>query len=301
VHSQNTPGSRDHLLLVYHKLDNTIYLFGGSGTAEGKYTWNDDTWSWNGTHWEDLKKSKPGNIASMSATYLDHNQTVMMVGGINPAKGDLNETWIWANDNWNLHESNLSVRLSPALAYDPNRNVVTLFSGCVGRKYPTDTWEWKESDWKLISETGPSTGLCRAAMFYDAVRKTTVLFGGITDRGVKVNEMWEWNGKSWKLIDQGKVIPPARTNIQIAYDENRKRAVLFGGSGKEGLLKDTWEWDGNKWIEIKTDVTPSQREIYGITYHNQLKKVFLYGGRIGFAKPQDDFWSWDGKMWTEIK
>jgi hypothetical protein len=84
----------------------------------------------------------------------------------------------------------------------------------------------------------------------------------------------------------------------IAFDENRKRAVLFGGSGNSGILDDLWEWDGNLWNKVETQgEKPSKREVYGITYHKQLKKIFIYGGRSGFAKPFGDLWSWDGEKW----
>ena len=36
----------------------------------------------------------------------------------------------------------------------------------------------------------------------------------------------------------------------MAYDEARRRVVLFGGDGEAGMLDDTWEWNGRQWIRV---------------------------------------------------
>jgi hypothetical protein len=302
TYAQSTPGVRDHLALTFDRSTSKIFLYGGSATENGKYVWRADTWSWDGKEWLDLKDGTPGNITSMSAVYSQHNKSIVMFGGVNPDKGDLDETWEWKNNAWKLQNAKgPSKRLSPAMAYDPEGKTVILFSGCAGNNYPTDTWEWDESKWIKKSDTGPPEGLCRASLFYDPVRKKTLLFGGVTSGMVYSNQMWEWDGSLWKQVHQGDQVPPGRSNFQIAYDEKRKKAVLFGGHGKDGLLKDLWEWDGYNWNEIKYQgSSPGIREVYGIAYHPLLNKILFYGGRIAFAKALDDFWSWDGTVWEKI-
>lgn len=298
VLGQTNPGARDHVTFTYFSFKNQIILYGGSGVDNGKYTWNADMWSRSNGAWKDENNGTPGKITSMSCVSVLHNQTLLMVGGINPEKGDLNETWILENDVWKLFEGNSpSARLSPAMAYDPVNKIVVWFSGCVGNKYPSDTWEWDGSYWIQKSSEGPK-GLCRASLFYDLNREKILLWGGVNDRGLKTNEMWEWDGTAWNTVNQGDEIPEPRSNFLIAFDENRKRAVLLGGSGNSGILDDLWEWDGNHWVKVKVQgEKPGSREVYGITYHNILKKVFVYGGRSGFAKPFGDLWSWDGDKW----
>jgi len=38
----------------------------------------------------------------------------------------------------------------------------------------------------------------------------------------------------------------------MAYDEHRRRVILFGGDDDSGLLGDTWEWNGREWARITT-------------------------------------------------
>ncbi len=293
------PGRRDHLGLAYDEMRNAIVLFGGNDINEGgKYIWNPSTWEWRNSNWTKVDANTPGPISSMSMCFDASGKQVIMMGGMNPEKGDLDETWIWNGEEWKQHQpSTPGVRMSAAMAYDYNNNEIVLFSGCVGREYPTDTWVFRDMKWVKVSDSGPK-GVCRAAMFYDHVRESIILFGGALSRSGKTNEMWEWKENQWEIIDQGTNTPEVRANILMAYDEDRKKAVLYGGSGSEGILDDLWEWDGMKWEEIaKQPVWPDPLEVYGIVYHKQLQKTMLYGGRTGFAKPVGTFWSWDGKSW----
>jgi hypothetical protein len=300
---QSSPGARDHLAFVYSPVDNAILLYGGSITENDRYAWTADTWTWNAISWMNEEEAQPGNIASMAATAIEHNQTVIMFGGINPAKGDLAETWIWDGNSWEQHDGpGPGPRLSPGMCYDPVREVVVLFSGCAGNDYPVDTWEWNGSEWTLKSTEGPAAGLCRPALFYDHRREKTILFGGITPGSEYLSEMWEWDGLMWSPVDQGTSIPQGRANHLIAYDSARHRAVLFGGRSRDGILGDLWEWDGTQWHEIVIEgERPDNRELYGITYHPELRKVFLYGGREAFASPLPDCWSWDGIRWERVQ
>jgi hypothetical protein len=43
---------------------------------------------------------------------------------------------------------------------------------------------------------------------------------------------------------------PARSGLNVAYDPNRDRFILFGGVDRPGAkaLDDTWEWDRENWV-----------------------------------------------------
>ncbi len=301
--SQKYPPKLDHLGFSYDKERDKIVLFGGTSVNEdGKYTWNSTTWEWDKNGWNKKNDSTPGYIGSMSMIYDEAARKTLVMGGINPAKGDLDETWIWNGKQWEeLKDTSPGIRLSPAMAYDKANKEIVLFSGCIGNNYTADTWIYSNGKWSKREVSGPE-GVCRAAMFFDEVRQKVVLFGGAKINYNVSDEMWEWDGEKWTKVNQGSAIPEGRSNILIAYDENRKKAVLFGGSNGEKVLGDLWEWDGRSWTEVEQGtLKPGPREIYGITYHNKLKKIFLYGGRTRFADPKSDFWSWDGTAWKRIQ
>jgi hypothetical protein len=105
----------------------------------------------------------------------------------------------------------------------------------------------------------------------------------------------------------GDPLPPGRrTGAAIAYDAQRGRAVLFGGTGDGNeLLGDTWEWDGatDTWTEITPPgLRPRGRRGHALAYDAARKKVVLYGGIAG-TQTQDymtDTWTWDGASWERV-
>ncbi len=298
-----TPGPRDHFGLVYDSEREHIVLFAGNDVDDqGKYKWNPSTWEWNGTSWKLVDQSSAGNVSSITAVYDPEGSRIISVGGYSPEGGSLETTWIYDDNSWIVQDvTSPGPRMSCPIAFDQKNKKVVLFSGCAGKPYPTDTYVFTPDGWQQVAEKGPP-GVCRGALFYDEVRQSIVLFGGSVskdDGWIRSDNMWEWNGTDWKEINVA-IKPSGRSNIIIAYDSNRKRAVLFGGATENGLSDELWEWDGSKWHLIaKEGDWPKAVETYGMVYHNKLKKVFLYGGRTGFAKPIADFWSWDGEIWEQ--
>ena len=66
---------------------------------------------------------------------------------------------------------------------------------------------------------------------------TTLLFGGETDSRL-FKSTWEWDGQHW--TERQDIGPAARAFAGMAYDSQRQRSVLFGGTG-QSLFADTWE------------------------------------------------------------
>jgi hypothetical protein len=85
----------------------------------------------------------------------------------------------------------------------------------------------------------------------------------------------------------------------MAYDESRKRIVLFGGAGVNGdALDDTWEWNGETWVEQRTPVKPLPRAGHTAAFDAQEGGVVVFGGRDG--ESLKDVWRWDGAAWAEL-
>jgi hypothetical protein len=54
--------------------------------------------------------------------------------------------------------------------------------------------------------------------------------------------------------------PSSRAFLAVAYDSNRRRVVLFGGSRIQAdtFFGDPWEWDGSYWTQMD-DIGPAPR------------------------------------------
>lgn len=105
---------------------------------------------------------------------------------------------------------------------------------------------------------------------------------------------------AWKTVPElGK-----RDFPMLAYDEHRKRLVLFGGwLAWEEDTGDTWEWDGKDWRYREVARAPRPRRGGMLVYDPVRKTIVLFGGtwdRERYDNFLDDMWEWDGIEWRPI-
>lgn len=86
----------------------------------------------------------------------------------------------------------------------------------------------------------------------------------------------------------------------MAFDTNRRRALLFGGSdpGPAALFGDTWTWGGENWTQVE-DIGPQPRSDAALAYDPPRDRTVLFGGRHGISQLADT-WEWNGEDWTQV-
>jgi hypothetical protein len=200
----------------------------------------------------------------------------------------LGDTWSWDGRIWiQLADTGPSARQAPAMAGDPVRSRVTLFSGGQlgqGRQAVADTWEWDGARWLEVADTGPSPRLA-PSMAFDAGTNKLILFGGI---GVEAgpaaapSDTWAWDGHLWtQVADTG---PSARLGHAMATVDSS--IVLFGGQvarpdGASGVsLGDTWAWTAGVWRQTQ-DIGPGPRSSHAMDYvvADSSASITLFGGQ----------------------
>ena len=150
-------------------------------------------------------------------------------------------------------------------------------------------------------------------MFYDTVRKKTVMFSGWQPgAGFYHPDQWEWDGAAQTWTNrQLTTQPSARFGAAVVWDSMRGRAVLFGGFDEAtGRRNDTWEWDSATmaWIDrTPAGTKPSPRHSALIAFDSVRGKTVLYSGNTGSGASTagtwvDETWEWDGTAatWTRI-
>jgi hypothetical protein len=227
-----------------------------------------------------------------------------MFGGLGlPSASDLDDTWEWDGETWmQVSDIGPPARGGHAMAYDKQRERVVLFGGRVVAggldAYFSDTWEWNGQYWTVVCETGPSARYGHA-MAYDSASGRVVLQGGGDSGNPNAwSETWEWDGEAW--TEAARTIGPGfRFLHAMAYDEGRKRMVLFGGAGPEASAPptdgDTWERADGIWARLAT-IGPAPRQLHAMAYRGD--GVILFGGTTG-AGNDSATWQWDGKHWAQ--
>src|SRR5262249_14972292 len=145
-------------------------------------------------------------------------------------------------------------------------------------------------------------------MAWDAARGRVVLFGGRStfDGRIFYNlaDTWEWDGETWTAASPTNG-PSQRLGHAMAYDAQRGKIVLFGGSNGTGgitgklTLSDTWEWDGTGWTLAQPLTAPAPRDSHAMAWDRMRSRVVLFGGLLGAAAtPNAETWEWDGAAWS---
>jgi len=179
-----------------------------------------------------------------------------------------------------------------------------------------DTWEWDGDDWVRVTPAAVPPPRRESAATYDSERGTVLVFGGKTwlmDATAPVyGDTWTRSRGRW--VEQAPATAPdGRFSTALAFDEDRARAVLFGGCRRwhgpacAEVLADTWEWDGVTWQEQLPPLAPSPRHGHVMAYDARRRRVVLFGGyaalagTCGEAETQQcsDTWEWDGADWIE--
>ncbi len=173
---------------------------------------------------------------------------------------------------------------------------------------------------------------------YDAPRQRVLVFGGVDNTNVALDDLWSWNGTAWSRLsartggreigtemyatpnDVFSVSPtgrvqrlsgtqwvqvststtPDRTLAAYGYDSARGRLVRYGGGAAPGqTARETWEFDGLSWTLVSSD-GPSARFFPAMAYDPQRQVTVLFGGLSLSEQKLDDTWEWNGRDWTQV-
>jgi hypothetical protein len=188
-----------------------------------------------------------------------------------------------------------------SLVYAAHLGMVVLTNAGLGgmtspsQSAPTRVWGWTGQEWQVLDSSGPPVRNL-AGVTYDTRRQTLVMHGGTYMLGRSYGETWEWSG-GWRQT--GGNGPGVRDHTQLAFDADRGRAVLFGGSGDDpnAAFADTWEYDGSTWTRVATD-GPGARVHHTMHYDPVSRRVVLAGGNTPGGQTLGDVWTWDGSRWS---
>ncbi len=315
--------------MVYDPGRGRVVMFGGCSSMDSA-TWactdySDETWEWDGMNWTQVCGtgtgcSGPSARLNHAMAYDPGSGRVILHGGCTAFQVTCSvrsdETWTWNGSAWSRVCGSGTACNAPslsrhALAHDPTRNRLVLFGGHDG-SYTGETWEWNGSGWSMVCDTaatcyGP-TPRGRHSMVWDTQRERVVLFGGAVGGLFTFDdEVWEWDGVRWRCQYDSDVAmrfpaPPPRRYHSMAFDPDRERVVLFGGSDSS-MLDDTWEFDGEEWEKLcgagTTCTGPTARRMHAMAYDQVRGRTVVFGGWDGSAV-SDELWEWDGGGWKQV-
>lgn len=163
-------------------------------------------------------------------------------------------------------------RIRAAMAQFGNYTVMFGGETSVAGNYLGDTWLWDGTNWTQVTSFGLfGTGAqpsprSLASMAYDPDTGQVVLFGGLSNNGVRLNDTWTLGFVSIPLLNRTVLewnpvttlaSPPARDAAVMEYDPASKTVVLTNGYPN---LQDTWSFTppSGSTAASWTQVSPAQ-------------------------------------------
>lgn len=202
-----------------------------------------DTWRYDGSTWIAAPSGPIPALAGHALAYDSSRARVVAYGGWGAGYGQ--QVYEWTGTAWVVPggaSGTPGTRVFFSLGYDGQQRVVLFGGHDDAIQVLGDTWRWDGASWAQLQGQPAPTARLGAAMAYDSHRGCAVLFGGgAADTSVLASdETWELDGAGWTLRTP-YTSPGGRRYAAMAYDAQRRRAVLFGG-GDDFALDDTWEY-----------------------------------------------------------
>ncbi|MDQ1446296.1 MAG: hypothetical protein QOI20_2760 [Acidimicrobiaceae bacterium] len=260
-----------------------------------------ETWAFGCGHWGNRAPSvaPPADLGAVAAYDAARGATVLLA-----ADGT---TWTWSANVWTArHPAASPPKLSSALAVydDVRQKVLVVGSAMSGGGF--EAWAWDGATWAKAGGAGATPDpRSAAALAFDSVRGTAVLFGGMPgDTGAGLSDTWTFDGSSW--TKRAPAHTPPGGPATAAFDAVRANVVALVGNGE------TWTWNGNDWAKQAPASSPGRRLFTSMAWVPGLNRVVVFGGKVvrtasspGTNTKADeeivnDLWAWDGSAWSKL-
>jgi len=288
------PSARFDGTIAHDPPSNQLFLFGGEDTTARNDLW---AYSINTRQWRPLSPAgnKPDARSGHTLNYDPVRRRLILFGG--QASGFFSDIWAYdiaANQWTRLADNNAgpSRRYGHSGIIDTVRNRVIISHGFTNSGRFDDTWAFDlaANRWSDISPAGGRpVRRCLHHAVYDPAGDQMFLYGGCASGfgPCPVGDLWSYDFRNgqWKEI-RGAPSPPPRQHYGIAFDEARRRLVLFGGSGN-ALYNDTWEFDPVPltWSQLSIANPPAAR----LRHHGVFTPtaIFFFGGAVNGVKTSE--------------
>jgi len=144
------PAPRAHFGFLDDAAHDHVLLYGG---YDGNQVFG-DFWSWDGAAWQPVDLTAPGPRSHEGLALSTESVLLLFGGATGPSTFTTltADTWVLDDGAWTKREvPGPSVRGSPALGFDPDREVWVLYGGFGANGGELgDTWEWDGSAWRCV-------------------------------------------------------------------------------------------------------------------------------------------------------
>lgn len=173
------------------------------------------------------------------------------------------------------------------MVYDPIHRCIVLFGGSVApvEIYRGDTWVYDGMAWTEIATSTSPPVRGHQGMFYDSIRQSVCLQGGLTRSGFRTfwpdRVTWSLDlaSPSWSVVVSPNDHPHRAFHV-IVSGRDRGPVYSFGGLAVGDIGSDDLaSWDGFAWTSVpRTGAWPSMRVDHTMAYDSLRDRFIMFGG-----------------------
>jgi len=199
--------------LVYDQSLKKIVFFGGLG-IDGAYL--DQTWTFDGSTWAQVKKNPPPSRSHASMWYDPILKKTVIYGGLGRLTAEdrltrYSDMWSFDGTGW----TQIKPSTTPGMRYgaetivDPKTNHALVFGGIrvdtdannnQVQVYANDLWDWDGTNWTKIATAVVPPARENAGWAVDPLRNELVMFGGYS--GFYLSDLWSYSNGRWSLVQE---------------------------------------------------------------------------------------------------
>jgi len=295
-------------LMIADVGDGTAFVYGGTTlTAAGGGTVSNDLWRFDGrndapTFERVTPTGTPPPRYCGCVGYLPATQTLLMIGGRNPAEAAA-ETWSMAGGAW----SQVAVPTTPpgvigcAMAWSRERGAMYLFGGGgQAAGFSSRIWRYDPMApaWVMLDAMGPR-GRYDDALVPLPDGRTLLMVAGA--RGAQAGsgfyrDVWRFDTmtEAWSEVMTTGDMPPGRRSPWLSLDPDGDGFVMaVGSTGIQSgeVLDDAWHLDlrSGAWTQLMPETLPPARGFAMALPGAGAVRGYLFGG-FDNARPLRDAW-----------
>lgn len=275
----------------------------GGRTIGASPTYYKDAWEWNGSSWTLMAPVPVSNAQDLAFHRLTTDVARKRI-----VLASVSDTYEFDAATWTARTEvpmpTAVGRGGTRAVLDPVHREVIVVGGYTTNQlagFATDTLIWN-GEWIAGPTANHPPGRGAFGFTYDPIRDEAVLFGGEVATGNNADTyVYRHRAtRTWTKLSPA-ASPQARSRLSMAWDGNRGRVMLFGGTAGGVGQNDTWLWDGATWTKELPTGSPPPRSNALMAWDPVKRRVILHGGLSeSNATLFDDTWAWDGTSWTDI-
>lgn len=211
---ENNPSPRHTHTMAYDPDNQKVILFGeNSRGVQQRDMW---TYDYQNNQWEQIIPDlNPPSKSIHTMSFDSDNRKIILFGGYGPHDSITDDTWAYdiKNNTWEEMSpmSKPDTRYGHTMVYDANNKKTVLFGGSNNDGPMDDTWVYDlpSDNWIKMDPINRPDPRYLHSMVYHPDNRCIILFGGMKDDGVYLNDLWVYNSgtstNTWTEIGNNKV------------------------------------------------------------------------------------------------